>query len=242
LKEMVLMKPSRLLLEISLFFIVFFLPGYLAQTHPPAAGRASTLAMLQVIITGAPQFLLMLYVAGLGKGKDSHNWGLVTLEPRDGMRILVLVLGCFAVVAPFVALALALPPRFSRSLTLGYRWGLLSAAQAPLALLFGLTAGYREEFFFRSYLLGRFGQLGLPVPVAAVSSIALFSLGHIYEGPLGVAIAVALGALFTVVYLRRPNLHVIAISHGLYNAIVLWLSLLIPQSLPAAAGILIFRP
>lgn len=164
------------------------------------------------------------------------------METRDGLRILVLLFGCFVVIAPFVALALALPPRFSKSLTLGYRWGLLSAAQAPVALLFGLTVGYKEEFFFRSYLLGRLGQLGVPVPIAAIASTALFSLGHIYEGPLGVAITAALGALFAAVYIRRPNLHVIAIAHGMYNAIVLWLSLLIPSSLPAAAGNLIFRP
>jgi membrane protease YdiL (CAAX protease family) len=236
------MKPSRLLLEMSLFFLAFFLPGYLAQTHPPAAGPASTLAMLQVIVTGLPQFMLMAYVATLSVGRAPRNWGLVAMETRDGLRILVLLFGCFVVIAPFVALALALPPRFSKSLTLGYRWGLLSAAQAPVALLFGLTVGYKEEFFFRSYLLGRLGQLGVPVPIAAIASTALFSLGHIYEGPLGVAITAALGALFAAVYIRRPNLHVIAIAHGMYNAIVLWLSLLIPSSLPAAAGNLIFRP
>ena len=236
------MKASRILLEMSLFFLAFFLPGYLAQTHPPANGPASTLAMLQVIVTGLPQFMLMVYVAGLTPGKKPRHWGLVSLAPRDAMRILVLLVGCFAVVSPFVALALALPPQFSKSLTLGYRWGLLSAAQVPVALLFGLTAGYREEFFFRSYLLGRLGQLDIPLPVAAAASTALFCLGHIYEGPLGVAIAAGLGALFAAVYLRRPNLHVIAIAHGLYNAIVLWLSLLIPTSLPAAAGSFIFRP
>ena len=52
----------------------------------------------------------------------------------------------------------------------------------------------------------------------------------------------ALGALFAAVYVRRPNLHVIAIAHGLYNAIVLWLSLLVPTSLSAAVGSFIFRP
>lgn len=236
------MKPSRLLLEMSLLFLAFFLPGYLAQTHPPTAGPASTLAMLQVIVTGLPQFMLMVYVATLSPGKDLRSWGLVALKPRDGVRILVLLLGCIAVVTPFVVLALALPPRFRQSLTLGYRWGLLSAAQAPIALLFGLTVGYKEEFFFRSYLLGRLGQLGIPLPIAAIASTALFSLGHIYEGPLAMAMVAALGALFAAVYIRRPNLHVIAIAHGLYNAIVLWLSLLIPNSLPAAVGNLIFRP
>src|SRR5271157_3628541 len=120
---MVLMKPSRILLEMSLFFLAFFLPGYLAQTHPPAAGPASTLAMLQVIATGLPQFMLMAYVASLSNGKPARNWGLVALEPRDAVRILVLLLGCFAVVAPFVGLALALPPGSASPLPWGIAGG-----------------------------------------------------------------------------------------------------------------------
>jgi hypothetical protein len=109
-----------------------------------------------------------------------------------------------------------------------------------VALLFGLTTGYREEFFFRSYLFGRLGQLGLPIPLAVLSTTALFTIGHLYEGPLGIAIAAALGTLYSIVYIKRPSLHVIAISHGLYNTIVLCLGLLVPRSLPAAAGIRIF--
>jgi membrane protease YdiL (CAAX protease family) len=236
------MTASRILLEITLFFLTFFLPGYFAQAHLPPAGPATTLAMLQVIVTGVPQFLLMVYVARFSRRDAPNDWGLVPFKGRDALRTLVLLLGCFAVVAPFVALALALPPQWSSSLTMGYRWGLANAAQMPVALLFGLTAGYREEFFFRSFLLGRLGQLGMPVLVAAAASTALFSIGHLYEGPLGIAIAASLGALFSAVYIRRPNLHVIAIAHGLYNTIVLCLSLLIPNGLPAAAGFLIFRP
>jgi membrane protease YdiL (CAAX protease family) len=184
----------------------------------------------------------MVYIAGLSSGNTARHWGLVALEARDGLRILLLLLGCSVIVVSFAALALKLPPRFSKSLTLGYRWGLLSVAQVPLALVFGLTVGYKEEFFFRSYLLGRLGQLGIPLPIAVIASTALFSLGHLYEGPLAVAMMAALGALFAAVYIRRPNLHVIAIAHGLYNAIVLWLSLLFPNSLPAVFGNLIFRP
>jgi membrane protease YdiL (CAAX protease family) len=232
------MKPLRILFEALLFFLAFFLPGYVAQAVP-APGPATTRAMLQVIVTGIPQFLLMAYVADLSGGPPGA-WGLIPLEKRDPLLIFLVLLGSFVAVSPFVALVFALPPQLSRSLASGYRWGLQSASQVPIALLFGLTAGYREEFFFRSYLLGRLGQAGMPLAPAVLCATALFTMGHVYEGPLGIAIAAVLGTLYAVVYIRRPNLHVIAIAHGLYNTIVLCLGLLVSRSLPAAAGIRIF--
>ena len=236
------MLPSRILLEMLLIFMSFFLPGYLLQTGAASAGPLSTLTMLQVIVTGLPQFLLMAYIAGVSSPSPSGRWGLVPLKARDALRTALLLLGCFAVVAPFVALVLSLPPSWSRPLASGYRWSLQSPAQIPLAILFGLTAGYREEFFFRSYLLGRLGELGAPLPLAAVLSTALFAMGHVYEGPMGIAIAAALGTLLCLAYMRRPNLHVVAIAHGLYNAIVLCLSFAISRALPAAQVMRIFSP
>jgi len=232
------MKQSRILLEALLLFLVFFMPGYIAQ-DAQAPGGVTTRAMLQVIVTGIPQLLLMVYVAEVASGPPGA-WGLIPFLRRDSLLVFLLVLGSFAVVAPFVVAVLAVPSPLSRSLAAGYRWSLQDASQIPVALLFGLTAGYREEFFFRSYLFGRLGQLGVPVPLAVLCTTALFTVGHVYEGPLGIAIAAALGTLYSVVYLRRPSLHVIAIAHGLYNGSVLCLGLLLPRALPAAAGIRIF--
>jgi hypothetical protein len=232
------MKTLRLVLKMLLFFLAFFLPGYLAQATPHS-GPATTNAMLQVIVTGLPQFLLMAYVADLSGG-PAGAWGLVPFERRDYYRTFLVLLGSFVAVSPFIVLVLVLPPQWSRSLAAGYRWGLQSPAQIPVALLFGLTTGYREEFFFRSYLFGRLGQFGMPVPLAVLCATVLFSLGHIYEGPLGIAIAATLGALYAIAYIRRPSLHVIAIAHGLYNTIVLCLGLIVSRSLPAATVFRIF--
>jgi membrane protease YdiL (CAAX protease family) len=234
------MRPSRLLLEMLLFFLAFFLPGYLAQVNGPGPGPLSTTTMLLVIVTGLPQFLLMAYVVGaLGPG-PAERWGMVRLRGGDLAWMGILVLCCFAVVGLFFALALALPPAWRGAMTRGYRWGLQGYAQVPLALLFGLTAGYREEFFFRSYLLGRMKELGIPVPLAAVVSTLLFCMGHLYEGPVGIAVAAVLGSILCISYILRPNLHVVAIAHGLYNATVLVLSIPLSRALPALQSMGIF--
>ncbi len=66
------------------------------------------------------------------------------------------------------------------------------------------------------------------------ASTALFCVGHIYEGVMGVVVAASLGVLFALVYLRLKNLHVIAFAHGLYNTLVLLLGLVLPRALPQA--------
>ncbi len=232
------MKRTRALAEMLLFFATFFLPGYAAQGLVLAAGSSEL--MLQSIMLGVPQFLLMVYVAVVSGPSPRSHWGIVRFELRDGLRVALLLLACFAVIAPFAGLIALLPSEIQRSLTTGYRWGLRGAAQIPLAVAFGLTAGYREEFFFRAYLLGRFDDLGVQKPYAIAASTALFCVGHLYEGPLAVAITASLGLLFCAAYGRRRSLHVVAIAHGAYNIAVLCLGLILPRTLPAAVGIHIF--
>jgi len=236
------MKLSRVLAEMLLLFAAFFLPGYAAQGLVTSSGPTTNWLMMQSIITGIPQFLLMAYVATVAGAVSPARWGFVRFEARDALRSAVLLLCCLAVVALFIALVLALPSEMSHALSRGYRWGLTSAVQIPLAILFGITAGYREEFFFRSYLLGRMDEMGVPVPFAVAASTALFCAGHVYEGALAVAVTAALGVLLSAAWLRRRSLHVVAIAHGAYNTLVLCIGLVIPHTLPQAAAMHIFFP
>jgi uncharacterized protein len=228
------------LVEALLLFLAFFLPGFVGQASIAAAGPVSSLALWQTVIAGVPQILLMAYVVGARGPASSPRWGLVRFEPRDALRVAVLVAACFAVVMAFAALITLLPQEWSRSVTSGYRWGLRGPAQLPLALLVGLTAGYREELYFRAYLLKRMEEMGVDVPVSVVVSTALFCTGHLYEGVLGVTVALALGVVLAASYLKRRSLHVIAIAHALYNTLVLAVGLLAPRALPVGSAFRIF--
>jgi membrane protease YdiL (CAAX protease family) len=196
--------------------------------------------MFMAIATAVPQLLLMIYVTLLPRGEDPERWGLVAIRRSDVWKIVLLFLCALAVVAGFLAAVLALPGHWSRALSKGYRWGLRDAFQLPVAIIFGFAIGYREEFFFRSYLLRRLEELGLgPVPAVAVST-ALFAIGHYYEGALGIAIAAVLGVLFSLAYLRWRSLHLIAIAHALYNTAALSLSLVPWWGLPGVRKIITF--
>jgi membrane protease YdiL (CAAX protease family) len=229
------LSPKRSAVEAGLIFLAFFLPGYVAQASVPAAGPVTNLVMLQSIIVGVPQCLLMAWIAGATGPFSAPLWGLSPLAARDVLRILLAAAACFAVALPFSLLVSALPASWLRTVSFGYRWSLERPGQIPLAILFSLTAGYREEFFFRAYLLRRLEEVALARAAAVTLSTALFCVGHVYEGVLGVALAAALGLVLAGAYILRRNVHVIAIAHGLFNAAVLSLSLFAPRALSGTA-------
>jgi membrane protease YdiL (CAAX protease family) len=227
------MSAHSLLGEAVLLFLVLFLPGYLAQPAGTSAVQVDTVrAMLESVILGVPQVLLILHLLRLQPEVPLEHFGLYRPRLSDALRAAGASVGALVIAAPLVA-AMALVPALRELGSTGYRWNLHTAWELPLALAFGLTAGYREELYFRAYLLGRFEQTGIPRAAGVAASTALFALGHLYEGILGVALALVMGLYFSLVYLRSRSLHVPAVAHGLFNTALLALGLFMP-GLPGA--------
>jgi membrane protease YdiL (CAAX protease family) len=90
----------------------------------------------------------------------------------------------------------------------------------PLYLAVSLGTGYREELFFRSYLLSAVMNDKNPaVPVAAVS--LLFSLCHISQGYPGLLISFTSSIILSVIFLKHRNIHINAIAHAFFNFFIL---------------------
>ena len=90
-----------------------------------------------------------------------------------------------------------------------------------IALLLGCIAtGYLEETYFRAYLLTHLKELGVADVPAIATSVALFALCHIYEGPWGAFNAVLAGLVFSLAYRFRRSVHGPAWAHAAYNALV----------------------
>lgn len=221
---------KRHIIEITLLYLSFYLPGLFVQS--PAAGDPLaghlTPYMLQYLLVGLPQALLVLYIIWLQREMPLSSFGIVSLRLPDvaySLLLYVELFGLFFILAVSITILPAVARQIFRS---GYRWQLSGSSQLPLALLFCLTTGYREELFFRSYLLTRFADLGLKYGVAAVASTALFAIGHIYQGWGGMLFALMHGFLFSYVFYKRRNLHILALSHGFYNFTILLISTKLP--------------
>jgi membrane protease YdiL (CAAX protease family) len=137
-----------------------------------------------------------------------------------------LLAGAFFLLAAAGLLLGLLPEEARRGLAGGFRWRLRDARLLPLAVAFSLLTGYREELFFRAYLLTRLQQSGVPMAAGVAASGLLFACGHAYQGPIGLAVALALGLYFAAAFVRLRNLHRVAWAHGLYNLAVLAATLL----------------
>jgi membrane protease YdiL (CAAX protease family) len=83
-----------------------------------------------------------------------------------------------------------------------------------------LVAAYLEEGFFRVFLYGRLLASGLKKMSAILISSLLFSICHSWEGLWGIAGAFLSGLFLSFLFERKKSLHLIALSHALYNITV----------------------
>ena len=153
------------------------------------------------------------------------RFGLGRLRYTDLLQGALVFVGASAILLAANFVLSLLPAESRELLSEGFRFRLNDWRLIPLALLFGALTGYREELFFRGYLITRLMELHFPATAAAAASCLLFSLGHLYQGLVGFVTALILGALFGALFIRRRNLHRLAIAHGLYNTMVLVASL-----------------
>jgi membrane protease YdiL (CAAX protease family) len=210
--------PERPLLEAALLLAAFYLPAYLPLS-PAFAPRDMTTAAYHVslIAVDLPRALLALYIMATGDGLGP--FGLRRIVARDPLRALFAAVGAIAVVLCSGLL-------FSLS---GLQNPLMAAAQsgpraqailAPLVLASSIAVGYCEELFFRSYLMRRLGQAGLPLLWSAIASSLIFGAGHGYQGVIGIVSGSLLGLYFAWRWIDGGNIHEISLGHGLYDAAV----------------------
>lgn len=205
-----------------LLFAVFFLPGILFQ-HGGIRQDAFDAASyhLAVIVTALPQTLLIVYLLWIQPEEDLSRFGFRTVDFPDLLAAVVATLGMFALLAAAGAVLLLLPESMQEAVRTGFRFRLTNAGLLPLVLLSSVAIAYREEAFFRAYLLTRFEQLSLHPAASVLLGAAAFSLGHMYQGFGGALIAFLLGIYLGWIYLKRRSVHIVAVAHGLYNFTVL---------------------
>ncbi|HEC61872.1 MAG TPA: CPBP family intramembrane metalloprotease [bacterium] len=226
---------KRRIFELLLLLLVFFIPGLIWQKQPAVQGNQA-LYMLQSITIALPQVLMIAYLLWIEPNQIDRKRTLAGLGitwPRwnDLLSSVAIYLGIAALLLVVSTLLALLPEKGRELLNTGFRWRLDDAGLIPLALVFCLSTAYREELFFRAYLLTRLEQLGLPAPIALILSTMLFAAGHLYQGFLGSIVALIIGFYFGLFFQKRRNLHQIALAHAFYNLSVLVLTAITDSNL-----------
>ena len=200
----------------AVLFCALFLPGYLYQNPQTAAAVFTQPSLLvQNIIVGLPQAALLLYIILTRGNETRESAGIVGFRLTDLTKILAGTVGLVIITLPGALLRFGMAEGISGTVT-------PDTARAGVLLLFVpvcLVTGYREELFFRSYLLTELDPFGKIVAAAAGS--LLFAAGHIYQGAGAFTVTALMGVFLSWLFLRTRSIHVVALSHAAYNFLIL---------------------
>ncbi|MBU8914231.1 MAG: CPBP family intramembrane metalloprotease [Spirochaetales bacterium] len=210
--------------EFALLFSVMFLPGILTQTGAvnPSSwdGAYYTLTLLAVAI---PQILLVVYITELRTPGFSRRLGWRAPRMADVITLAMAAALLFGALTVLTVVG-SLMPEQSALWEPAVKWSFTRYELLPLVVLSSIAVGYREEIFYRAYMIARGEEIHLHPAVVVGGSSLLFAAGHLYQGWAGFIVSFVIGATFGAVFAWRRSLHGIAIAHGLYNTLVLLVS------------------
>jgi uncharacterized protein len=219
---MPLLRRYKRLLGPAVLFAALFLPGYLYQDGSSAAQSLSSLSGLsRNLLFGISQIALLFFIMAIRRAPDSPDYGLSGIRIRDIPLGLAIFAGILVIAAPVAMLGSrseSASPPFIEMIS-GDPSSLLNGL---LLFVFCLVTGYREELFFRAYLISELDASGMRLSVAACISGVIFGLGHLYQGLPGFAGTALIGVFLAFIFLKTRNVHIVAIGHGVYNFAVLF--------------------
>ena len=208
-------------------FLVIFLPGYLYQSSESAARSLSNPSfLLQNIVIGVPHILLLLYMTLSSRSSSSADYGLTGLRLRSAPQIIAILAGIALISSP-VAIIGRVWGGNSQGFVGTIQLNIGKTSNLFLLSLMCLVTGYREELFFRSYFFVEVVALGQKEYVAIAVSTLLFSIGHLYEGIASFLGTAAAGIFLGWCFVKTRNIHVLAISHAMYNFGIIVLTYLV---------------
>lgn len=214
-------RNTSLLLEPVLLFLVFFLPGYLYQNMSFDPNMLLTPAYQgYYLVLAMPQLLYLLYLMW----GDPKTYGLKKPKISDLGHALFVVLLIFLALTPVLLVSQILRITENQVLS-GLRGSRISPALLPLLLVTSLITGYREELFFRSFLYSRLLQTGISRSISVAVCSLLFAAGHLYQGPAAFIGAMLIATVLAAHFIRHKNLNALAVGHGVYNFILIWMQI-----------------
>jgi membrane protease YdiL (CAAX protease family) len=195
--------------------LAILLPQFVTLVYNPSPGTniISTEWLATGMIQSASQVLLLAVIIGVS-GR-SREFGVRKPSPRD-IPAAVLIFGGMLLIGSLVALIMV---------KLGFAYLEPATARpelSPLALVilaagFALASAYREELFYRAFLLGSCIQRSAPPAAAVGVSVILFAWGHAYQGPVGMVAAACTGLFLALAWLRGTSVHALSLGHAAYN-------------------------
>jgi membrane protease YdiL (CAAX protease family) len=210
-----------LFFEPLILYSILFLPSALRPAPPSELADFSVNRELtRIMVYNLPALALIWYLWR----KSARASGIPPLS-RGDLFSFFWALPALALTGCCVALMAALFPGMPGGLRIGPPEGIIGVLVMFVSCI---STGYLEESYFRYYLGEKFKEAGLESWAFILTSTALFTLCHFYEGPWGTLNSLLAALILALVYTRFRSLHGLALAHGFYNAGVYLISLKLP--------------
>ncbi|MFB8769107.1 CPBP family intramembrane glutamic endopeptidase [Nocardiopsis alba] len=178
------------------------LPEAWAPVAGGALGGLVALIAFWLLVNGRPTRDRLPLIGGRGSKRSSRAENAKASAGRQGRR------GRRAPAKP-----MTLPDPGRRQHLLLPRTG----GERALAAGMAVTGGVFGELLYRGLFIVLVTSMGVPLWIAAVLSVLLFSVAHVYQGWWGLLSAGFSGTLFTVLYLGTGSLLVPILVHVALN-------------------------
>ena len=218
------LKTDLTVFEPLLIYAVLFFPSVFLFTENSSLILTSVSSMTLYLITAIPQIIFIIWIFNT-KNYSSTEAGLIKIKSS----VIPLAIFYTAALLLFSAAFISLYSRFF------YPDSAISSVTAadeaaaavrdnitllPMYLAVSAVTGYREELFFRSYLLNSLknnGRYFIPV----ILSSLMFSACHAYQGTAGIFLSFSGGIFLSMIFLKHRNIHINALSHTFFNFFVI---------------------
>ena len=84
-------------------------------------------------------------------------------------------------------------------------------------LSYSIWVSVREEFYFRGFLLNNFEKIGVNPVITVLIQGFIFSLGHVYDLPIGILTSTLFGFLAGYITVKHKNIFGSIIGHIIIN-------------------------
>ncbi len=189
----------------------------IAPTLVPSGAPPDTITWLY---SGAVQSfsqgaLLMVSIGASGRLRD---YGIARPRSGDVLRAALLV-GIMVLIARLVVIFMSIAgsPVDPIGAVLPGTPGAPPAVIIAAGACFSLAVAYREELFYRIYVMRALHDRGAGTLAAVLVSTGLFAAGHAYQGAAGIVSALLVGAVFATAASRGFRLHALALAHAVYD-------------------------
>lgn len=198
--------------EPAVVILAMIAPSLVPSQPPPDVISWLSSGAVQSFSQGA---LLMVYIGASGRLRD---YGIARPRSGDVVRA-ALLLGVMLLVSRLVVTVM--PPTSAEGRLVGAALPSMAGATTGTiiawALCFSVAVAYREELFYRLYVVHALQDRGSGDLAAILISTVLFTAGHAYQGLAGIVSALLVGSALATATSRGFRLHALALAHAVYD-------------------------